>query len=584
MVRKMGRIIAPTAESEPKKALSAKLHSLPRNTVDTDPPVAPTEPTDVGQEGIFRAFFNANHNDYMAYWNGDLELQVANFQLEPQHMGIVRSVRDTRKPAQFEAVQEGRMFDFHVYPAMNAFGECAGIAVYAHDITARKEAENEVHRLAYYDPLTNLPNREHLIVRLTQALDASKQSGHHGALLFIDLDRFKNVNDSLGHSIGDLVLCETSRRMQERGSADDLIARISGDEFMWLIPDLGPDEIRAASEASRIADQLMQSFDQSINVEGFALRMSASIGIALFGHKTNKMLDVVQQATASMHRAKANGSGNVQLFRPQMQQIADERLNLESRLHDALDKNALELYYQPQASITDGKLIGAETLLRWNDPELGPISPAKFIPIGEETGLILKIGTWVIESVCAHIHAWNARPGGCPLPRVAVNISPLQFRQPDFVNDVRSAMNRWNIRHEQLELELTEGIVIEQIDSTVEKMKDLRAAGVRFAIDDFGTGYSSLAYLNKLPLDILKIEQSFVRNIGEDKSSEAIVASIITMAHLLEFELVAEGVETEAQLQFLRERGCQTYQGYLFGRPMPLKELEAFLTKRSKIF
>ena len=272
----------------------------------------------------------------MAYWNGDLELQVANFQLEPQHMGIVLSVRDTRKPAQFEAVQEGRMFDFHVYPAMNAFGECAGIAVYAHDITARKEAENEVHRLAYYDPLTNLPNREHLIVRLTQALDASKQSGHHGALLFIDLDRFKNVNDSLGHSIGDLVLCETSRRMQERGSADDLIARISGDEFMWLIPDLGPDEIRAASEASRIADQLMQSFDQSINVEGFALRMSASIGIALFGHKTNKMLDVVQQATASMHRAKANGSGNVQLFRPQMQQIADERLNLESRLHDAL--------------------------------------------------------------------------------------------------------------------------------------------------------------------------------------------------------------------------------------------------------
>tara|TARA_R110000787_G_scaffold186397_4_gene298047 strand:+ start:16082 stop:17824 length:1743 start_codon:yes stop_codon:yes gene_type:complete len=580
----MGRIFAPPVNAKSKVDESAEIRCLDPNAPVATSPEAPETPSDISQESIFRAFFNANRNDYMAYWDGALELQVANFQLDPQHMHIVRSVQETRKPAQFEAVQEGRMFDFHAYPALNAFGECAGIAVYAHDITARKEAESEVRRLAYYDPLTTLPNRQHLIVRLAQALDAAKQNGHWGALLFVDLDRFKNVNDSLGHDIGDLVLCETARRLEQSRSADDIVAHMGGDEFIWLIPDLGPDQLQAAKDASRAAKHIMLSFDESINADGFDLRISASIGMALFGDETGEVPDVIKQANASMHRAKASGSGNMELFRPHMQEAADERLNLESRLHDALDNNAFELHYQPQASVTDGTVIGAETLLRWNDSELGPVSPAKFIPIAEETGLILKIGAWVIETACAQIHAWNNSPNGCPLPRVAVNISPLQFRQPDFVSDIRAAMNRWNIRHEQLELELTEGIVIEQIDATVEKMKDLNAIGVRFAIDDFGTGYSSLAYLNKLPLDILKIDQSFVRNIGEDKSSEAIVASIITMAHLLEFELVAEGVETEPQLHFLRERGCQTYQGYLFGKPMPVPELEAFLAMRSRIF
>ena len=577
----MGRAFAPPVDAESKSAVSAENDGCVPRVAGVESPETLAPPAEFSQESIFRAFFNANHNDYMAYWNGDLELQIANFQLDPKHMSIVRSVRETRKPAQFEAMQEERIFDFHAYPALNALGECAGIAVYAHDITARKEAESEVRRLAYYDPLTTLPNRQHLIVRLTQALDSAKQNDHQGALLFVDLDRFKNVNDSLGHGIGDLVLCETARRLQQRSNADDIIARIGSDEFIWLIPDLGPNHHQAAEDASRAAKQIMLSFDESINADGFDLHISASIGIALFGNETNNVFDVIKQANASMHLAKVSGSGNTELFRPQMQEAADERLHLENRLHDALDNNAFELYYQPQVSVTDGTVIGAETLLRWHDEELGPVSPAKFIPLAEQTGLILAIGAWVVETACAQIHAWNNSPNGCPLTRVAVNISPLQFRQPNFVSDIRAAMHRWDIRHEQLELELTEGIVIEQIETTIETMKDLRAEGVRFAIDDFGTGYSSLAYLNKLPLDILKIDQSFVRNIGEDKSSEAIVASIITMAHLLEFELVAEGVETEPQLHFLRERGCQTYQGYLFGKPMPVSEFEAFLAMHS---
>jgi EAL domain-containing protein (putative c-di-GMP-specific phosphodiesterase class I) len=264
-----------------------------------------------------------------------------------------------------------------------------------------------------------------------------------------------------------------------------------------------------------------------------------------------------------------------------MHEAAMERLQLELKLHKAVEEKSLEIHYQPQVSMVDGSLVGAETLLRWNDPELGLIPPSKFIPIAEETGLILKMGDWLLNSVCRQISDWNRRPISTPIPRVAVNISPVQFRQPDFVDQVRTTLKRWDIPSEQLELELTEGIVIEQIDWTIEKMNELRELGVRFAIDDFGTGYSSLAYLNKLPLDILKIDQSFVRELCEVESSTSIVTSIITMAKLLNFELVAEGVETCEQHAFLYKHGCETYQGYLFSKPLTINDLTAFLAERA---
>lgn len=531
-------------------------------------------------EEVLRAFFNANNDDYMAYWDRDLVLKVANFHLGIKHMPIIKKVRDTGQAEQFEADQNGRTFDFRAYPAMNASGECLGIAVYAHDISARKLAEDEVNRLAYFDPLTGLPNRVQVTRQLAQAVQEASRHNRIGALLFVDLDRFKQINDSLGHSVGDDVLKAVAERMEYCRRGEDTIARVGGDEFIWILPDLGHLPDRAAADAVRAAERLIDDFKRSLNAGGHELRMTPSIGIALFGPNDDDVDEIMKQADSAMHRAKRTGSGCVRIFKPQMQQAAMERLQLEIKLHKAVEDRTLEIYYQPQVSMLDGSLVGAETLLRWNDPELGQIPPSKFIPIAEETGLILKIGEWLLNSVCRQISDWNSHPIATPIPRVAVNISPVQFRQPDFVDLVRTTLHRWDIPSEQLELELTEGIVIERIDWTVEKMNELRELGVRFAIDDFGTGYSSLAYLNKLPLDILKIDQSFVRELGEVESSASIVTSIIAMAKLLGFDLVAEGVETREQLDFLTRHGCETYQGYLYSKPLPIHELTSFLASR----
>lgn len=532
-------------------------------------------------EDVFRAFFNANNDDYMAYWDKDLVLKVANFHLSEEHMPVIEQVRDTGFPAQFEADQNGRTFDFRAYPAMNASAECLGIALYAHDISARIKAESEVTRLAYFDPLTGLPNRVQVTKELAKAVNAAKRHEHIGALLFVDLDRFKQINDSLGHSVGDELLKAVAERLEYCQRGEDIIARMGGDEFIWILPNLGSNIDCAAADATRAADRLVDDFGRSLQAGGHELRMTTSIGISLFGENgDNDVNEIMKQADSAMQRAKRAGSGCVQIFRPQMQEAAMERLQLELKLHKAVEDRTLEIYYQPQVSMQDGSLVGAETLLRWNDPELGSIPPSKFIPIAEETGLILKIGEWLLNSVCRQISDWNSHPIATPIPRVAVNISPVQFRQPDFVDLVRTTLQRWDIPSEQLELELTEGIVIEQIDLTVEKMNELRELGVRFAIDDFGTGYSSLAYLNKLPLDILKIDQSFVRDLGEVESSTSIVTSIITMAKLLGFDLVAEGVETCEQLSFLTEQGCETYQGYLYSKPLPIQELTSFLEER----
>lgn len=457
--------------------------------------------------------------------------------------------------------------------------QCLGIALYAHDISARKSAEEEVNRLAYFDPLTGLPNRVHITKLLAESVSSAQRHKRIGALLFVDLDRFKQINDSLGHSVGDDLLRAVAERLEFCRGGEDVVARMGGDEFIWVLPDLGDDTARAAADAARAAERLVDDFRQSLNAGGHELRMTPSIGISLFDEDTSDVAEILKQADAAMHRAKHAGSGNVQLFRPQMHEAAVERLSLELKLHEAVEKRTLQIHYQPQVSMLDDTLVGAETLLRWVDPELGPIPPSKFIPIAEETGLILKIGEWLLNSVCRQISDWNARPLPTPIPRVAVNISPVQFRQPDFVDLVRTTLRRWDIPSEQLELELTEGIVIEQIDWTVEKMNELRDLGVRFAIDDFGTGYSSLAYLNKLPLDILKIDQSFVRELGKVESSTSIVTSIIAMAQLLGFDLVAEGVETDSQLAFLKQHGCETYQGYRYSKPLPIDELTAFLTK-----
>lgn len=555
---------------------------MPGVEADTKKIASATSSTDQQSDGedVLRAFFNANNDDYMAYWDADLVLKVANFHLNNQYMPVIERVLKSCEPARFEADQNGRTFDFRAYPAMNASGECLGIALYANDISARKKAEDEVNRLAYFDPLTGLPNRVQVSNQLAQAVGMANQSKRIGALLFIDLDRFKQINDSLGHSVGDELLKAVAQRLEYCRRDQDIIARMGGDEFIWILPDLGADASYAETDATRAAERLVEDFRRSLRAGEHELRMTPSIGISLFGRGDDDVNEIMKQADSAMNQAKNANSSCVQIFRPQMHEAAMERLQLELKLHKAVEDSSLEIHYQPQVSMVDGTLVGAETLLRWNDPELGTIPPSKFIPIAEETGLILKIGDWLLNSVCRQISDWNRRPISTPIPRVAVNISPVQFRQPDFVDLVRTTLQRWDIPSEQLELELTEGIVIEQIDWTVEKMNELRELGVRFAIDDFGTGYSSLAYLNKLPLDILKIDQSFVRELGEVESSTSIVTSIIAMAKLLNFELVAEGVETCEQHAFLNEHGCETYQGYLFSKPLPIDDLKAFLAER----
>lgn len=528
----------------------------------------------VDGEEMFRAFFNANRDDYMAYWDKDLNLKLANFYLAEEYMPLLRLVRDTMEPTRFEAVFDERVFDFGVYPAMNSSGHCMGIAVFAHDITKRLEAEEKIHRLAFYDPLTSLPNRALLKDRLGQAINLAQRHEHCGAVLFMDLDRFRNINDSLGHHIGDEVLRESAERMELCRRDEDTVARMGGDEFVWLLPELGSTPEAAAEAAYRAADRLQDFFKASFTHEGQQLRVSLSVGISIFGSDEVTPGEVMKQADAAMHMSKRS-SRSVALYRPQLQEQAFERLQVEARLHQAVRSRHLEVHFQPQVRIDNGRMMSCEALVRWNDPEIGPVSPAKFIPIAEETGLIIEIGDFVLDRVCRQIYQWDRSDNAPTLDRIAVNISPAQFRQPNFVDMVKAPIERWNIDPVRIELELTEGILIEQVDSAINKMNALREIGVRFAIDDFGTGYSSLAYLNKLPLDILKIDQSFVRNMLEDNNSKAIVASIVTMSHLLGYELVAEGVETEEQLAYLRELGCSIYQGYLFSKPVPASGMVA---------
>ncbi len=519
-------------------------------------------------EEMFRAFFNANSDDYMAYWDEDLNLKLANFQLAPEYFEEIAKVRDSKSAIKFEAEQDGRTFNYRAYPALNAVGECMGVAVFAHDVSAAKAAEREVHRLAYFDCLTGLPNRALFLDRLTQALKSAKRHLHYGAVLFIDLDRFKTINESLGHQIGDEVLCETATRIETCRRGEDTIARLGSDEFVWLIPELSSDAELAARFAGRAAERLMNEFSEQLSAKGNGLRVSPTIGITLFDSEDDDANEVLKQADTAMHRAKRAAPGTVRYYRPQMQKTAAERLKLETRLHEAVKNQALEVYYQPQAKVGNDRLMGAESLLRWNDQRLGAVSPVRFIPVAEETGLILEIGDWLLDQVCQRIHSWNeSQFFGAP-QRIAVNISPIQFREPRFVQTVSAVMKKWGIRPGQLELELTEGIVVDNLEDTVTTMMELRAIGVRFAIDDFGTGYSSLAYLNKLPLDILKIDQSFIRAINDGTNMASIVTSIITMAQLLEYDIIAEGVETREQLAFLTRHGCTTYQGYLFSRPL----------------
>jgi len=434
----------------------------------------------------------------------------------------------------------------------------------------RQVAEATIQHQALYDALTNLPNRRLLFDRLKQELARSQRHQHLGTIMFLDVDHFKTINDSLGHLVGDELLIAIADRLKERLRDEDVIARLGGDEYVILISEIGNTLGEVTSRTQLFAEELLALIRNPFDIKGHNLHVTASIGIVLFPLEQETPEDLLQQADMAMYQAKKEGRNSACFFLPSMQEAVSQRLSIEKGLHQALARDEFELYYQPQFD-KGGELIGAEALLRWNHPKRGMISPGEFIPIAEETGIILEMGEWVLRTACRAISALALHDG----VTISVNISPKQFSDPNFSERVQAALNDTGADPMRLRIEITESTVIDNIDQTIARLQQLKVLGISFSIDDFGTGYSSLAYLKRLPVDVIKIDQSFVHDIENDISDAAIVETIIVMAQHLGLDVVAEGVETEAARKFLLAKGCHHFQGYLFSRPLTFHELQS---------
>ncbi|TCS33747.1 PAS domain S-box-containing protein/diguanylate cyclase (GGDEF)-like protein [Paucimonas lemoignei] len=438
------------------------------------------------------------------------------------------------------------------------------------DITSRKSAEEEIRHLAFYDPLTQLPNRRLLMDRLRQGLAASARSGHEGALMFIDLDNFKILNDTLGHDNGDALLRQVAERLPWSVRNCDTIARLGGDEFVVMLEDLSANPAEAAIQAEAVGEKIIAALNQPYHLVGHQYHCTPSIGVALFGAPMNSVEEVMKRADLAMYEAKAAGRNCLRFFDPEMQSVVTAHAQLEEELRQALDLEEFRLFYQPQVDDA-GRLTGAEALVRWQHPQRGLVGPLEFIPLSEQTAIILPLGRWVLEAACKQLVAWAGVAGTAHLT-VAVNVSARQFRERDFVAQVKAVLDKTGAKPQRLKLELTESILLDDVEDVITKMTQLRAHGVGFSLDDFGTGYSSLSYLRRLPLDQLKIDRSFVRDVLTNPHDAAIVRTIVGLGKNLDMKVIAEGVETEVQWRFLQELGCHAYQGYFFGRPVPISE------------
>jgi len=439
------------------------------------------------------------------------------------------------------------------------------------DISNAKLAEDKIRNLAFYDPLTGLPNRRLLMERLQQALAASTRTSNMRVLMFVDLDNFKNLNDTLGHQAGDLLLQEIARRLTSCVRDSDTVARLGGDEFVVLLEGLSETAQDAASQAKAVAEKILAAIRQPYELDGRESFSTSSIGITVFGNQRESTNEVMQQADIAMYQAKAAGRNTLRFFAPALQAAVNARAAMEDALRQALKADQFLLYYQPQ--VDSGRLVGAEALVRWEHPGRGVLLPGEFISLAEETGLILQLGTWVLETACNQIASWAERKETAHI-KLAVNISARQFRQPDFVEQVLIVLERTGANPQNLQLELTESMLVDNVQEVIGIMAELKSHGVRFSLDDFGTGYSSLSYLKHLPLDQLKIDRSFVRDMLTDASSGAIAQTLISLGKAMGLSVIAEGVETQEQMGFLAGLGCRTYQGFLFDRPLPLEEFQ----------
>jgi len=497
------------------------------------------------QDADFYAKMWTSINDTGA-WEGEIWNRHKNGEIYPQHLGI-SVVHDSN-------------------------GEISNYVATLTDISQRKQAGEEIKHLAIFDPLTGLPNRRLLLDRLQQALASSVRSGQSFALLFVDLDKFKTLNDTLGHDIGDMLLQQVAERLTSCVREGDTVARLSGDEFVVILEELNKNPFEAASKAELVGEKILARLTLPYQLATHQYRCSSSIGVTLFKDRASGVDELLVQADIAMYQAKKGGRNALRFFDPKMQESINLRADLEEDLRKAIENNQFHLHYQIQVDDMR-KPSGAEVLIRWQHPQRGMVSPAQFIPLAEETGLILPIGEWVLEHACAQLNIWQQEVSTSKLV-LAVNVSAKQFRQAGFAEQVQATVMRHGINPTRLKLELTESMLLDNIEETITTMHVLRKFGVQFSLDDFGTGYSSLQYLKRLPLDQIKIDQSFVRDLVSDDSSAAIVSTIIVMAQSLGLEVIAEGVETKEQQKLLLAKGCRHYQGYFFGRPMPIANFE----------
>ncbi len=463
-------------------------------------------------------------------------------------------------------------------PLFNPDGSRKGLVSIGRDVTDRRHAESEIARLAYFDSLTGLPNRRLLLDRLEHALAVARRSGHFGALLLIDLDYFKTLNDARGHEMGDRLLKAIAERLQRDLRESDTLSRFGGDEFVLLLPEISPLEQLAADMARSVAEKLREGLAQPFVLAGESLSIGASIGVAIFPPSGGgNVSELLKQADTAMYQAKAAGRNVVRFFEPEMQARAEMRFMLESELRRAVEQEELRLFLQAQVDAR-GAIRGAEVLLRWHHPRRGLVPPASFIPIAEETGLIVELGDWVLRRGCALLTHPEIAASSL---RISINVSPRQFHHAGFVGRVRDILTETGADPSRLTLEVTEGLVIDKVHQTAATMSELSALGIHFSIDDFGTGYSSLAYLKRLPINELKIDRSFIQDAPEDPSDAALVDTILAMAAHLRLSVVAEGVETQAHADFLAARAEMLYQGYLYGRPAPAEVFIASLAARN---
>ena len=464
-------------------------------------------------------------------------------------------------------------------PLLDGQGALRGYRGVGRDITERKGVESQIERLAFYDVLTGLPNRRLLVDRLQRSLKTVARRPVHGALLIIDLDNFKDLNDTQGHDQGDELLVQVAQRLQGCVSATDTVARFGGDEFVVLVEDLSTDAAQASAEAALVASYITTTLGKPYAMGPLgdtSYHSTPSIGIALFGpHQPCSVDELLKHADLAMYQAKAAGRNTQRFFDPEMQAAVRARSALEADLRRGLQQQEMQLYFQPVVDCS-GQLQGAEALVRWHHPERGVVAPAEFIGMAEQTGLILPLGQWVLEAACQQLVAWS-RTRLTRALFLSVNVSVRQFRQADFVEQLLQLLEQTGANPERLKLELTESLLLADVEDVIARMQQLRERGVGFSLDDFGTGYSSLSYLKRLPLDQLKIDQGFVRDVLTDPNDAAIVRTILALANSLDLGVVAEGVETPGQLEFLKQHGCPAFQGYLFGRPMPVAVLEAAL-------